>query len=424
MNLKARAHAILRRTGLGIFKSLLDNEQIEDIVAQWYPQIRRRALTVGSLLGLLAVAQLEKGIDAVEELLRRGWGRVRKAYGLLRTERPVTHQAFSRRLKTLPWQIFRGILGILFATYSEMVRPGQGLYHGLYTLQAIDGSVVDVAARLIRSWAGFPGRGKGPSRKAQAKLHTMFNVSLRVPTLVSITGAKRSEREQARKMVQKALKRGPTIFVFDLGYFAFGFFAQIQNAGGFFVARLKERTRYKILRKFGRRDWLVCVGHSVKGQTRVEVRLVAVREGCKTYWYLTNLLSEQGITVADVRAIYRLRWRVELFFKDLKWVLRASKFFCYNTNGIKIQIYAALSAYVLVRILMARTAQKYGYDIEQLSFKKTMTVLRCWMYTRSPQLWCLRPRYRHLLDLLLMIDRYARATTKLVRRAKAEKASA
>ena len=122
MNSTAKAHAILRRTGLGIFRALLGNEQIEDVVSQWYPQMRRRALTVGSLLGLLTVAQLEKGIDAVDELLRRGWGRVRETYGLHRTERPVTHQAFSLRLKTLPWQIFRGILGVLFASYSEIDR--------------------------------------------------------------------------------------------------------------------------------------------------------------------------------------------------------------------------------------------------------------------------------------------------------------
>lgn len=168
MNLKSKAHSILRRTGLGIFKTLLDDDQIDDVVTQWYPQMRRRALTVGSLLGLLTVAQLEKGIDAVDELLRRGWGRVREAYGLGHTDRPVTHQAFSWRLKTLPWQIFRGILGVLFASYSEMVHPGQGLYHGVYSIQAIDGTVVDVAARLIRSWAAAPGRGGGPSQNAQA----------------------------------------------------------------------------------------------------------------------------------------------------------------------------------------------------------------------------------------------------------------
>ncbi len=252
MNLKSKAHAILRRTGLGIFKTLLDDDQIEDVVTQWYPQMRRRALTVGSLLGLLTVAQLEEGIDAVDELLRRGWGRVREAYGLGHTERPVTHQAFSWRLKTLPWQIFRGILGVLFASYSEMVHPGQGLYHGVYSIQAIDGTVVDVAARLIRSWADAPGRGGGPSQNAQAKLHTMFNVSLRVPTLVTVTGAQTSELKYARKMVRGALKRGLTILVFDLGYFAFRFFDEIKNAGGFFVARLKGRTRYQILRTFGR----------------------------------------------------------------------------------------------------------------------------------------------------------------------------
>ena len=123
MNLRAKAHGILRRTGLGIFKTLLDNDEIEDVISQWYPQMRRRALTVGSLLGLLTVAQLEKGVDAVDELLRRGWGRVREAYGLHRVERPVSQPAFSLRLKMLPWQIFRAILELLFASYSEMVHP-------------------------------------------------------------------------------------------------------------------------------------------------------------------------------------------------------------------------------------------------------------------------------------------------------------
>ena len=99
----------------------------------------------------------------------------------------------------------------MFSAYAERVNPEQDLYHDIYTVQAIDGSVVDVAARLIRTWAGLPGRGGGPSRKAQAKIHTLFNVTFAreeageaksgpTPPTLSATSAPLSIRRAARRL--------------------------------------------------------------------------------------------------------------------------------------------------------------------------------------------------------------------------------
>lgn len=396
----AASHQILRRLGLGIFKLLIPNEEVEDLTRQWYPKMRRRALPVGTLLGLLMVAQLEKVSGAVEELLSRGWGRIRGTYGLSHVSRPVTRQAFSKRLKILPWEIFRGLLGVLCSSCGELWDPGAELYQGLYTIQAIDGSVVDVAARLMKAWAGIPGRGGKRGRKAQAKVHTMFDVTQGIPLMANVTGARRSERRQAQKLVQEAIKRGPTIIVTDLGYFAFDFFHRLMQAGAFFVARLKERTKYQRIRKLGRRDWLVRVGITAKTQKTVSVRLVRVREGKEIYSYLTNLMPEQGFARAEIRALYRKRWLVELFFKAWKHVLEGGRFFCYNTNGIKIQIYASLCAYVLVKVLVRQAAQRYRFRAEFVGFQRAAVVVRCWMYQHWESLWRLRPR-RRVLDRLL-----------------------
>lgn len=410
MKIAALSHCVLRRMGLGIFKDLIPADTIEDLTRQWYPQIRGRALTVGTVLGLLMVAQLEKTVRSVDELLRRGWSRVSPGYGLGHIRQPVSHQAFSKRLRILPWQIFRALMAALFSSYTENARAGQVLYHGIYTIQAIDGSVVDVAARLMQAWAGLPGRGGGRSRKAQAKVHALFNVSLGIPTLVAVTGARRSERRQARKLVLEAVKRGLAILIIDLGYFEFAFFHQIMKARAFFVARLKERTRHKILKRFGRRDWLVRVGGWTKAQPTLTLRCVGIPEGDTIYWYLTNLLPAYGMTPADIRDIYRKRWSIELFFKSWKHVLRGGKFFCYNTNGIKIQIYASLCAYILVRMLVARSASRYGFNPEAVGFERAATIVRCWMFRHWESLWKLRPRRRHLDNLMEQVALFAGIT--------------
>lgn len=400
MSSTTRCHQILKNIGLGIFKDLIPNEQVEDLIGQWYPQMRRRALTVGSVMGLLIVAQLERVTGAVDELLRRTWSRIRTRYGAASVAQPVTRQAFSKRLRVLPWQIFRGLLGVLFSAYAQVVRPGEGLYQNIYTVQAIDGSVVDVAARLMKAWAGLPGREGKRTRKAQARVHAMFNVSLGAPTMVTVTGARRSERRQARKMLLEAIKQGPTIIVTDLGYFAFDFFAGIMKADGWFVARLRSGIRHRKVKRLGRRDFLVRLGITAKGQTQVVVRLVGVRERHEIYWYLTNLLPRHGIRPKDVRVIYRKRWLVELFFKSWKHALRGAKFFSYSTNGIKIQVYASICAYLLCRLVMARAAQKYGFRLEAMGFDRAASVVRCWMYEHWDHLWRLRPQRRYLEGLI------------------------
>lgn len=401
------AHQILKQMGLGIFKRVVLDSQLEDIRRQWYPEGRRRALTVGNLFGLLMVAQLER-VRAVDELLRRGWGRVSRSYALGHLRQPVSRQAFSWRLKTLPWQIFRDLLAVLFSAYAELVNPGQDLYHGIYTIQAIDGSVVDVAARLIQTWAGFPGRGGRRSRKAQAKIHTLFDITLGVPHVITVTGAKRSERRQARKLLLEAVKRGFTILVTDLGYFEFAFFNRLIKAKSFFVARLKERTRCRRLKRLGRRDWSVRVGGWTPRQPTLILRLVGVREGQEIYWYLTNLWPKHGMSSADIRAIYKKRWSIELFFKAWKHVLQGGKFFCYNANGIKLQIYASLGAFVLVRILVSQAALRYRFAPDAIGFERAASVIRSWMYHHGQQIWNLRPRQRVLDDLLDQIAAYTR----------------
>ena len=329
---------------------------------------------------------------------------------------PVSRQAFSKRLQTLPWEIYRDLLGNLLTSLSDLVNPGLPLFHGLFTVQAIDRTVIDVAARLFGLWKGRTGSVGAASRNAQIGLDTMYDVTMGVPRVVVIEAARSREIASARRMLSIPLGGAKVIYLLDLGYVAFDLFRFIAEQRGFFVIRVHRGARYQRLKRYGERDFHVRLGISrPRHLPRVDVRLVGVKEGGETYWYFTNLLPEHGIQPQDIRNLYRLRWQVELFFRTLKHRMNATKFFCFHPNGIRLQVYAALCVHVLVRIVMARSAQLHGIPLEALSFDKALPTLQCWMWERWEHLWTARPRIRHLRELLDLIPVHC-LTVKKVRR--------
>lgn len=102
-------------------------------------------------------------------------------------------------------------------------------------------------------------------------------------------------------------------------------------------------------------------------------------------------------------------------------MLEGGRFFCYNTNGIKIQIYASLCAYVLVKMLAAQAARRYRFDAELVGFQRAAAIVRCWMYQHWESLWSLRPRRRRLHDLLEQIAILGRALARSETAKKAQK---
>jgi IS4 transposase len=91
------------------------------------------------------------------------------------------------------------------------------------------------------------------------------------------------------------------------------------------------------------------------GQEQVEARVVwfCDREEQTEFRLVTNLPEEgeKGISNSEIGDFYRLRWQIELFWKFLKMHLKLARFITQNTNGIEIQIYACLIAYVLLQLV-------------------------------------------------------------------------
>lgn len=154
-----------------------------------------------------------------------------------------------------------------------------------------------------------------------------------------------------------------TINVFDKGYFDFNWWYKIHITGAFFVTRAKKNTAYKVIYDKPKKevdtilkDQLIQLsnkyprGGAVNLLVDVTLRLIIYYDPIhkKTYKFLTNLLTSSA---QEIAAYYKTRWEIELFFKWLKQNLKIKCFLGVSENAIKIQIYAAIITYMLLKDL-------------------------------------------------------------------------
>ena len=150
------------------------------------------------------------------------------------------------------------------------------------------------------------------------------------------------------------------VYVFDKGYNSFDWWHKIGLCKAYFVTRIKKKTAYRIVKEREisgmdnvMRDCAIILtnkhprGGKKNPLAGKELRLVEVydKEHDKTYQFITNLLDESATTIGDY---YKSRWGIELLFKWLKQNLKVTKFLGESENSIKVQIYIALIAYVLL----------------------------------------------------------------------------
>jgi len=222
----------------------------------------------------------------------------------------------------------------------------------------LDSSVIDLCAEVF-DWARFK-RTKGA-----VKLHLLLDHDGLMPAFAVITEGRTADIQVARRIEFAA----GAILVIDRGYEDHAWFESLTNDGVFFVTRLKRSTRYEVLqeRPIPQR------GGVVRDQTirllsdpnsRLLLRRVELRDpqgGQENLVFLSNHLEFGATTIAQ---IYKQRWQVELMFKALKQNLRIKTFVGTSSNALRIQIWTALIAMLILRYLIL--AVRYVWSLSNL----------------------------------------------------------
>ncbi|MEX0824142.1 MAG: IS4 family transposase, partial [Woeseia sp.] len=215
---------------------------------------------------------------------------------------------------------------------------------------ALDATTIDLCLSVF-PWARFR------STKAGIKMHTLLDLRGSIPLFIWITDAK-----VADVRVLDALVPEPgSIYLFDRAYVDFRRLNELTQAQATFVTRTKKGIRWERVysRPVDRSTGLVCdqtiklTGQNSAKAYPAHLRRVAFKDPAtgKKLSFLTNNFVLPALTIAN---LYRLRWRVELFFKWIKQHLKIKTFYGTSLNAVKTQIWIAICVYLTVAIARKR----------------------------------------------------------------------
>ena len=93
----------------------------------------------------------------------------------------------------------------------------------------------------------------------------------------------------------------------------------------------------------------------------------------------TTFTDPTEITAKDLANLYLRRWRIELYLRDIKITLDMDVLRCKTPAMVRKEIAMHVIAYNFIRALMQRAVQDHDVDLERLSFKGTVDLIRQWI---------------------------------------------
>jgi Transposase DDE domain/Domain of unknown function (DUF4372) len=209
------------------------------------------------------------------------------------------------------------------------------------------------AIRLIDATRIFAGRDVATWSGGGIKLHLVLDPVNQRPTYFAVTSERINDIVAAKAM---PIEAGAT-YVFDKGYYDFGFWARLAAVKCRFVTRLKKNSPTRLVRERQPRGSNILFDQIVRLSERLshqrcnpyqgKVRLIGVK--IDTGREITLLTNDLKAPAEQIAALYKQRWQIELFFKWLKQNL-VRHFIGTSRNAVTIQVMAALIGYLLLRI--------------------------------------------------------------------------
>jgi hypothetical protein len=260
---------------------------------------------------------------------------------------PLARSTLADANERRDWRMWQD-LGHMLIRKARPLYAGEDLGIDLdNTVYALDSTTIELSLTLF-PWADFR------KTKSAIKMHTQTDLRGSIPTCALIGLA----RPHDVLWPDELLFEPGAFYIMDRGYMDFLRLYRIVQAGAFFVTRAKDNLRFS--RLYSR--WVepgsgVCsdqVGRPALPKARIDfpVPLRRIRyfdkENNRHLIFLTNNLAVPALVVAT---LYRLRWRIELFFRWIKQHLRIKHYYGNTPNAVKTQIWIALSVYLIIAIL-------------------------------------------------------------------------
>lgn len=367
--------------------NLIPPHLVNELAKKYGVDEQSRTFTPWSHVAALIYAQLTHaiGLNDVCDALRMNRGALTTIRGAMPPSRNNLSHANKIRDAAMAEALYWAIMEHLM---KQSPKFAKGKIHRGYlrrfhkAIHAVDSTTIQLVANCM-DWA------KHRRRKAAAKCHLRLNLQSFLPACAIIDTAKFHDASKARD-VCAGLEDGE-IVIFDKAYVDFVHLAELMERGVYWVTRAKDNLQYKVIQRLQTtenprilKDEIIELTVYKSRQAypcrlRRVVALVEVDGKDEVLVFLTNQLTWSAWTVAE---LYRCRWDIEVFFKEIKQTLQLADFLGHNANAVRWQMWMGLLVHLLLRYLAFLS--KWGH-----SFTRLFTVVRA-------VLW----RYFNLIDLL------------------------
>jgi hypothetical protein len=231
-------------------------------------------------------------------------------------------------------------------------------------IEIFDSTTISLFKDILKCVGRNPEDGR---KKGGIKVHTVINVDQTVPKLVWFTEAAKNDHI----LLEKLKMDSNTIYVFDKGYNDYKAFKRFSENKTGFVTRIKDNALYQTILNNEIEEDIhsgvledLIIEVTVKedsNESKLKLRKVRFYDRVlkRDFEFLTNLFEMRSDLVS---AIYKLRWQIELLFKQLKQNFPLKYFLGDNENAIKIQIYCALIANLLMTVIQKKLKKQWAFS--------------------------------------------------------------
>jgi transposase len=300
-------------------------------------------------------------------------------------------------------QVFERIYFKLLSRYRSLL-PDSRRRSKKNNLYIFDSTSISLFQEILKASGLSKSDGR---RKGGIKVHTLLHAAQDLPVMIRYSPSADSD-VQFLKQIQ--LKPG-SVVVFDKGYCDYRTYNRFSRDEVTWVTRHKDRSVYTItckheLNDFQQQkgitsDYSIILGYTYnKKAVQAPARLIGYMDPVsrKQFQFLTNNDKLAPLTIANY---YRQRWQIETFFKRIKQNYPLQYFLGDNENAIKIQIWCALIADLLLKVIKRGTRSKMAFsNIVGLIRLHLMTYMDIKNFLQSPEKSLLKKVYHQKQQLI------------------------
>ena len=260
------------------------------------------------------------------------------------------------------WELFQAYYYALSKHLGQQARFKQVKFKIKSKIFLLDASTISLCLSLF-DWAKYK------TKKGAIKMHTLLDFDGNLPAYVNITDGKTADNKGAYEI---PLVKG-SVIVADRFYNDFSLLNVWDSTGVFYVIRHKNNIQFRTIKEkelpenkhphLLKDEIIELTTTASKKKYPNRLRRVAVwdEKNQQVIEVITNHMTWCANTISE---LYKSRWDIEIFFRDIKQLLHIKSFIGTSRNAVMIQIWTALISILILKYL--RALAKYNWYLSNL----------------------------------------------------------